>query len=79
MKLSELRFRRGTPIHVQIDSLQGPPSLTDRLREMGFFEGMRVEVAGKLPFGGPWLVRLGATSFALREDEAACAEVTVTE
>lgn len=77
MTLNELKVRHGQTVKVQILALQGDPSLTDRLREMGFFEGTQMEVAGRLSFGGPWIVHLGAASFALRSEEAHCASVKV--
>jgi Fe2+ transport system protein FeoA len=63
------------PCLVEILALRGSEDLTERLREMGFFEGAHLDVLGRLPFGGPWLVRLGSTAFALRDLEAGCAEI----
>lgn len=74
MTISQLKTAT-IPCTVEIVSLAGTDELTERLREMGFFEGARIDVLARLPFGGPWLVRLGATSFALRDLEASCAQV----
>lgn len=54
----------------RIESLRGSPHLVERLEEMGFFPGTELGVSGRLPFKGPWVVHLGASSFALRADEA---------
>lgn len=59
----------------QILSFSGPADLIERLREMGFYEGLRFELVQRLPFGGACIVRVGSSSFALRDDEAACARV----
>ncbi|MBX2986366.1 MAG: ferrous iron transport protein A [Bdellovibrionaceae bacterium] len=77
MTLNDLRPRAATSHVYEIEALKGPEEVVQRLRELGFCEGGRLEVLGRLPFGGPWLVRLGVTSFALRSEEARCAEVKV--
>lgn len=59
----------------RILSLSGPQDVVDRLREMGFCEGVSVEVIRRLPFGGPCIVQMGASAFALRQEEAMCAHV----
>lgn len=58
-----------------VEALKGGDVLVERLHELGFFPGARLEVQGRLPLGGPWVVHLGATSFALRADEASALEV----
>lgn len=37
---------------------------------MGFFEGSEVLVKSRMPFGGPIVVEVGATTLALRKVEA---------
>lgn len=59
----------------RIVSLSGPADLVDRMREMGFCEGVALDVIQRLPFGGPWIVQVGASAFALREEEARCATI----
>lgn len=56
----------------QIESLRGSREMIERLEEMGFFAGAEIEVERRLPLRGPWIVHVGASSFALRADEAAC-------
>lgn len=52
--------------------LQGPENLVERLRELGLHSGIEVEYAGRAPFSGPQLLRIGPTLIALRTEEAAC-------
>lgn len=59
----------------RIVSLVGPLDLIERMREMGFCEGAAVDLVRRLPFGGPWIVQIGASAFALREEEARCATI----
>lgn len=58
--------------HYQIESLRGARATIERLEELGFFSGADIEVERRLPLKGPWIVHVGATSFALRADEASC-------
>lgn len=62
---------------LRVEALKGADLLVERLRELGFFEGAELEVQGRLPLGGPWVVHLGATSFALRADEASVLHVRI--
>lgn len=57
---------------IQIRSFQGEASMVERLKEMGFHEGLEIQVAGYAPFGGPLLFRFGNTVLALRREEASC-------
>jgi Fe2+ transport system protein FeoA len=41
------------------------------LQELGFIHGEHVAILAKASFGGPIAVRIGASVFALRLDEAA--------
>lgn len=53
----------------RVDQVGGSKDLQLRLHELGFFRGTELEVLKKIPFGGPFVVRLGNTLLALREDE----------
>lgn len=47
------------------------------LEEIGFIPGEHVELMAKgFPGGDPLVVRVGQSTFALRQTEAACIEVT---
>lgn len=70
MSLNELRDF--TQSFYRIEALQGLASTIERLEEMGFFAGAEIQIERRLPMQGPWIVHLGASSFALRSDEAAC-------
>lgn len=59
----------------EVLGFSGDPSLIERLKEMGIFQGLRITCCGQAPFGGPKLFRLGATVIALREEEAQCLQV----
>lgn len=56
----------------------GPQEIAERLRELGVYQGARVEVVGQAPFMGPRLYRIGMTVLALRQEEAACVSVQPT-
>jgi ferrous iron transport protein A len=47
-------------------------SLPARLRELGFLDGEDVEVLTRGRAGGPVVVRIGGSTFALRAAEAEC-------
>jgi ferrous iron transport protein A len=55
-----------------IHDVIGNPSLSRRLREMGFHSGCEVRLLGRAPFGGPFVVQLHDSVLALRKDEAEC-------
>lgn len=69
MKLSELHLHQKTIIK----GFQGEPLIVERLKEMGFHQGLEIEAVGRAPFGGPCLYRFGNTVLALRSEEAECA------
>ena len=54
----------------QIVQLDGPEQGCYRLLELGFTPGAEVMVVQALPFGGPLVVVLRGTRFALRKKEA---------
>lgn len=47
----------------------------ERLRELGFAEGMKIEVLHTGILGGPMIVKVGAMRVALRRGDAALVEV----
>ncbi len=54
------------------------PEWHDWLEEIGFIPGERAMVMARaLPGGDPLVVRIGASTFALRRVEAACVRVTL--
>jgi ferrous iron transport protein A len=61
----------------RIEAVQGTDSLTQRLLEMGLFEGEPVEILGFAPLGDPIEVRLRDYRLSLRRREAACITVIV--
>lgn len=65
---------RNTPIGgtAVLKSLNGPPTLVERLYEIGFLPGETLVFLGRAPFGGPWLFEVRGTTVALRDEEAEC-------
>lgn len=59
----------------QITEVLGDPVFILRLRDLGLFTGVLVEVLSRLPFSGPLIVRAHGAVFALRQGEAACIQV----
>lgn len=54
------------------------PEWHDWLEEIGFIPGERVMVMTRaLPGGDPLVVRIGTSTFALRQAEAACVGVAI--
>ena len=56
----------------------GEPVIVERLKELGIHQGVKIEVCGWAPFGGPRLFRLGATVIALRREEADCIRIQIS-
>ncbi len=53
------------------------PDWAQRLEEIGFIAGEQVTLMARgLPGGDPLVVRIGLSTFALRQAEAACVMVT---
>jgi len=68
------RLPRGTRASVA-DVRPGPSTtgnLPVRLRELGFLDGEDVQVLTRGLAGGPIVVRVGSSTFALRAAEAEC-------
>lgn len=61
----------GIVSEIIIDSTDESSMIAERLREMGFGEGLKVEVRHDSPFGrDPMAVRVGSMLVALRRKEA---------
>lgn len=63
------------PALVRALHCDGDASCTRRMHEMGFDEGVRVEILHTAPMGGPLAVRVGDTTVALRRAQAAQVEL----
>ena len=59
----------------RVVSLNGTPSLIQRLAELGQFEGETLTVVALAPLGDPIEVHLGNTRLTLRQQEAATVTV----
>ena len=59
----------------QIQGFCGPHLIIERLKEMGFHQGLGVTYLGQAPFWGPKIFRVGVTVVALRDEEAGCAVI----
>ena len=53
----------------------GSAWVIERLKEMGFHQGLTVTYLGQAPFWGPQIYRVGVTVVALRQEEAQCAVI----
>lgn len=75
MRLNRLPPRVATTVRaVHCDSTD--IGCTRRMREMGFGEGVEVEVLHRAPMGGdPIAVRVGGSTIALRRAQAAMIEL----
>jgi ferrous iron transport protein A len=61
---------------VEVDAPAGAPEWGRWLADIGFVPGERVQVMARAPWGGdPLVVRVGQSTFALRDAEAACVRV----
>ena len=55
----------------KVDAPQGAPQIKGQLEDIGFLPGEQVTVLRKGLLGkGPYMVRVGASTFALRHSEA---------
>ncbi len=59
----------------RVAALSGDAMLRERLVELGFTRGARVEVRGRAPLGDPIHVLVRGGQIAVRRDEAACVVV----
>jgi ferrous iron transport protein A len=60
---------------LEVGSVAGDHSVATRLRELGFRPGVKIQVLGQAPFGGPFLVQIHTSVLALRRSEAECLQV----
>ena len=60
----------------EVNSPQGAPQIKGQLEDIGFLPGEQVTLLRKGLLGkGPYMVRVGASTFALRQSEARMIEV----
>ena len=59
----------------EITGFTGEQVYRERLHEMGLRVGTKITILGRAPFRGPLLVRFNTSFLALRNEEAACAQV----
>ncbi len=71
--LSELEVGQ----RAQVAAIQGADGVSQRLMEMGLFEGQVIEVIGFAPLGDPIEIRVQDSNLSLRRTEAARVLVTV--
>ncbi len=72
MTLAEVKNTNSKAI---ISDFQGESLLIERLKEMGLYQGLEIELVGHAPFGGPMLFQFGNTVLALRNEEALCVKI----
>jgi ferrous iron transport protein A len=60
---------------LEIGAVSGDPHISMRLRELGFRPGVKIQILGQAPFGGPLLVQIHSNVLALRKSEAECLQV----
>ena len=59
----------------RVVAVVGEDGPSQRLRDLGFWPGVEIEVILRAPFGDPTVYRLQGYRIALRRDEAARVEV----
>ena len=73
MKLDKLNLDKlTTPTQLILIELLDESFFRERLLDMGFRPGINVEYLGRIPFSGPFLLKVQGTIISLREEEAAC-------
>lgn len=75
--LSQLQLPMSEQHSACIHSFSGDALIAERLKEMGIYPGLELQVVGRAPFRGPFLFRFGNTVLALRAEEAVCAIVQI--
>jgi Fe2+ transport system protein FeoA len=60
-----------------IETIEGPPTILQRLLEMGLTEGEEVELVRRAPLGDPLEIRVRSYELSLRKTEAALVAVRV--
>jgi ferrous iron transport protein A len=66
MRLGEVR---------SLADLQGESSMIARLLDLGFHQGVEIELIQRMPLGGPIIFRVESSLLALREEEALCLKI----
>jgi ferrous iron transport protein A len=74
MKLDKLT----APTQLILTDLLGESFYRERLLDMGFRPGINVEFLGRIPFSGPFLLKVQGTIISLREEEVACLKLAMT-
>jgi len=70
----------GTRARIRLIEEGARPGIADRLREMGFGEGVEVEVLHRAPLGGdPVAVQVGGGVVAIRRAEARLVSLDLRE
>ena len=73
--LARVKKRSGKSLSNIVIGFDGDEELVIRLQELGIHIGSEISLIGRAPFRGPWLLRLGTTVVALRDDEALCLQL----
>jgi Fe2+ transport system protein FeoA len=68
--------RLGVGCRGSVASVSGQPELRRRLMEMGLCDRAEVEVVRRAPMGDPIEVKVRGYCLSLRNDQAACVQVT---
>lgn len=68
--------RLGVGCRGSVASISGQPELRRRLMEMGLCDRAEVEVVRRAPLGDPIEVKVRGYCLSLRNDQAACVQVT---
>ena len=61
----------------RVETISGDPALTQRLMDLGLFEGETVTLVAFAPLGDPLEIQVGYTRLSLRKSEAAAIAVTL--
>jgi len=72
-----MKLLNSSPFNVilEIAAVEGDGDISLRLRELGFRPGVKIQILGQAPFGGPLLVQIHTNVLALRRNEAECLQV----
>lgn len=60
---------------VKLNRIEGDELISERLIDMGFHPGIEIEFIDRMVSGGPFIIRIQSSFFALREEEAECLKV----
>ena len=61
---------------VKLELIEGDPLIVERLIDMGFHPGVEIECINRMVSGGPSVIRVQSSLFALREEESQCLKVS---